>query len=385
MKNKNLLFLYHTDQPYVLFHFDKLKHYFNQGSKFNYADFFQENGLKSLENKISDSIEEKQIDVVFILLYMHKFELRIEFLEKLKKKKYKDCFWLFDDEILQNEYDKYYMQIADTVVTTDYFGRHYYDSIGIPSILYFSAFDKSVYYPQDTKKDIDVSFIGYMDKGNRKDIIQYLKKHGINIQSFGHGSDNGSVTLDEMVTIFNRSKININLTQIDFFEWIKKVDPLIVRKTQNKGRPIEIALTKSFCLSEYSPAICKLFECDKEIVTYTDLDDLVKKIKFYLKNDKLREEIASNAYKKALNLYEYEVYFSTVIKQLEEKIEQKTIEYPILKSELFKKRHIRFLIFKSKIAFSNKRYNVSLELIKNSFQYGFGIFIKAIFLRNWNK
>ena len=60
---------------------------------------------------------------------------------------------------------------------------------------------------------------------------------------------------------------------------------------------------KEFLLVEKSPAFSELFEEGKEIVSFSNYEDLLKKVNYYLKNDAEREKIAEATYNKILNNY----------------------------------------------------------------------------------
>ena len=58
-----------------------------------------------------------------------------------------------------------------------------------------------------------------------------------------------------------------------------------------------------YCASIYNlkSEMLKLFKEDEECVFFNDSQDLIEKIGFYLKNTELREKIAHNGYKRAVN------------------------------------------------------------------------------------
>lgn len=91
----------------------------------------------------------------------------------------------------------------------------------------------------------------------------------------------------EMPIIFNKSKINLNVTSRSIITGI----PL---------RVLDILACGGFCLTNYQPEIEALLREGEEIVTYTDVTDLQDKIRYYLEHDKERRQIAENG-KKAVS------------------------------------------------------------------------------------
>lgn len=316
IKQKNLLVLKFGEVDYHNFHINEFKKIFNSVDIINYDYLFLKRGISGTENTIIKSIETNNTDIVFIFLYVNNFELSLEFLRDLKKKVYL-VFWFFDDEVFFHSYNKFYGQLADVVITTSYYDRFAYEQLGIPAILYFSSYSKKDYYPLKIKRDIDVSFVGLTQcRPERMEYIDFLKENGISVQCFGSDFDSGFLSIEEMNRTFSRSKINLNFTGIAQIEGLDKDNPFLPVIKQNKGRPIEIALTKSFCLSESAPSVDKVFKINREIAVFSTKKELLEKVIYYLQNDDLRQRIADNAYSRASKMYESDIYIKNVMHDL---------------------------------------------------------------------
>ena len=374
---KKCLYLYEFDLDYILFHVNETKKYFDETFQINYADYFKKQGPIALEKKIMENISTNNIDIIFVFIFDNNFEISPDFYNSLRDK-CRIVFWLFDDEFLQQTFTRYYAQTADAVIMTDYLGRSYYEKLDIPTVLYFSSYPKKDYFHIETEKKFDVTFIGDV-RDERKSYIDFLKNKGVKVNIFGRGSERGPVSMEEMNLIFNKSKINLNFTAIQIIPWIKEFDPLTVKRAkQNKGRPIEIALTKSFCLSEYAPALPYLFKSGDEIDSFRDKEELFEKVNFYLKNDPARERIAANAYKRALSEYESDIYIKKVLRETFEKIEnnkkhrKNTIE--IYESNFFKKRRLLFFARNIRRSLKKLKIRVALQLFFYLFKNNYSIF-----------
>ena len=121
-----------------------------------------------------------------------------------------------------------------------------------------------IHKPYDVEKSIDVSFVGQC-YGNRPAIIQALKNHGIHVEAFGYGWPNGPLSTDDMVRMYSKSKINLG-----FGEVAGHHDTFCL-----KGRDFEISMSGGLYLTEYSPELERVFEIEKEILTYRTFDELV--------------------------------------------------------------------------------------------------------------
>lgn len=364
----NCLILYETELDYLHFHISEINKYFTKTISLNYTNYFANNGILKLQNHIEQIVADNSIKIIFVFHYVDNYELSPEFYNSLRSQ-CRLVFWMFDDEILLQAYSKFYVQTSDAVITTDFFGRAFYESIGIPTILYYSSYSKNDYYPKGLEKIYDVSFVGVVSetKADRTQYIRFLQDNGINVSLFGLGTENGVVTFEEMVDIFNKSKINLNFTGIDMLPVIYRYDPLLIaRNKQNKGRPIEIALTNSFCLSEYAPSLPFVFAVGDEIDTFRNNEELLSKIRYYLENDPERERIAENAYKRALGEYESGIYIKNVMCNLFEKLSEneqfRTPELEIYVSDFFRKRRLFFYMRSIRHALKKLKLSLAFEL-----------------------
>lgn len=364
----NCLILYEVELDYLDFHFSEINKYITNTTKLNYTEFFKDFGVFQLQRQIDQIISDNEIEIVFIFQFENNYEFSPGFYNSLRDR-CRIVFWLFDDELLLHAHSKFYAQTADAVISTDYFGRNYYESIGIPTVLYFSSYSKDDYYPKKIEKEYDVSFVGVVSeiKNNRMELIRFLKESGVNISVFGPGSDNGFVTFEEMVDVFNKSRINLNFSGISILPWIYNHDPLLIaRSKQNKGRPIEIALTDSFCLSEYAPSLPYMFTVGEEIDMFRNREELLSKIRYYLDNGQERERIAANAYKRALKEYESDVYIKHVFEELSIKLEvneqYRTPKLEVYVNDLFRKRRLFFFVRSMRRRLKKFKVKQTLEL-----------------------
>lgn len=378
--NKNVLLLLPIENQVFNFLCGNLKKYFNNIHKLNFVEYCYQYGIKNTEKYIKNLIYEKKIDILISSPFAGRFELFVEFYASLRDK-IKIVFWMFDDEMYFDSYSKYYCQIANCVITTDYFAVFNYEKFGIPAIFFFSTFSKNNYYPVEIEKDIDVSFLGDCNKNDRMEYINFLINNGIKVETFGRGSKNGFIEWDRFSEIFSRSKINLHFTKLDELNWINKDEPLLNKVRGNKGRPIEIALTKSFCLSEYTPFFEITFEIGKEIDVFYTKEELLEKIGYYILNDNKREEIAKNAYKKAIENYEAGVCIPKLLNELGEILAKnnKQKKPEIFLSKPFKIKFVTGLIISMLKITRHGKIKPSIEIFRELFKYGIFVFFAGFY------
>ena len=188
-------------------------------------------------------------------------------------------------------------------------------------------------------KIYEVTFIGAAH-GNRKNIIGKIKKEGLDIKCWGSGWPGERISQEEMVRVFSQSKINLNFTKSsgtlrkelaliflhrnynrsiginnpkNWLDNLKSLPPSIWSR-QIKGRNFEIPGHESFLLTEYAPHLEDYYEIGKELDCFKNIPELIEKIKYYLVNEKEREEIAKAGYKRTLKDHTYEKRFNEIFK-----------------------------------------------------------------------
>jgi len=160
-----------------------------------------------------------------------------------------------------------------------------YKNIGYENIIVggWHTNDK-LYSQKQQEKKYDIVFIGQMNNPDRNRYIQYLIDNGVDIKNF-HG-----VSHEQMTKILSESKIGIN-----FSKNYNGTSP----RTQMKLRPFEIAAAKNtLVLSEYHNGLEYFFKPDKEIVCFKNANEMLKKTKALLSNDRIRENIALSGNKR---------------------------------------------------------------------------------------
>jgi hypothetical protein len=362
---------------------------FRGGSVFYFSDSIAEHGIRKTERLIKKAIVEGGVSIVFFAPNGDNYELPVGFFKDLRDALgTRNVLLVLDDDLMFDIHTKYYAQVFDAVITCDYYATFAYRKLGIPALYYFSSFSKADFHPVSVRKDMDVSFVGDCTKGDRMEYIGYLCANNIDVQVFGDGSPGGFVSKKEMPRIFSESRINLNFTKLDRASpkaWFLEDNSLTNLMRQNKGRPMEIALTRSFCLTEYSPSIEAAFELEKEIDVFRDKEELLSRVRYYLENEDIREQMAESAYKKALNFYESGVFMPRLAEELCNVLSSST--YPQRAQEIytdraFKKNHAVKLFIITFYQLSRFKVRNAIETARHAFQYGFlitaGSFIKAL-------
>ncbi|MCD6288776.1 MAG: glycosyltransferase, partial [Candidatus Hydrogenedentes bacterium] len=107
-------------------------------------------------------------------------------------------------------------------------------------------------------------------------------------------------TTDEMVKMFNGSKISLNLHSSNQSDCIDPEGDFF------NPRLFEIAACGGFQLTDARAGFDSLFEPETEIVTFTDAVDLRRKVEYYLEHEDERRAIAERARKRAVSEHTYD-------------------------------------------------------------------------------
>lgn len=286
--------------------FGYIREFIRNGAFFiDYEDMYQALGNSKVEEFIMRTVDERRTEVLIYQSSPSDFHFSLEFFRALQKKAFLimtsgDCDHYFDLR------DVYYGQCFDLVVVYDYLSRFRFNQYGIDAISFYSSFDGKKYKKNDRgKKDFEVSFVGDLEhKIERQEYIDHIQGSGIGVETFGTGSRNGQLSLSGMVDVFNRTKINLNFTKISIRNAFRREPMINFRLRQVKGRMAEIALCGGFVLTEYVPGLEEVFVIGTEVVVFDSKQDLVDKIKYFLKNEKERIEISEAGHRRAVRDYE---------------------------------------------------------------------------------
>jgi len=316
----------------------------NEVIPFYYDKYLYQSSYSQLQTDLTNFADKIQPDLIFINLYTDQIE--IETLKYLTSK-YKTAGWFGDDTWRFDEYSKLYAPYFTYCITTDKFSVEKYKEIGQKNVILsqWAAIDQHTIPNFEGKYEFDVSFVGGKFP-YREWYINELAKRGIKVETFGHGWQNGIVSPEKMNEIFVKSKINLNISNSNSYDfrylWVRAKSELLSQKTnlpkvrkifkaekilkglvnspknmpQIKARNFEIPYFGGFQLTDYVPSLEDYFNIGKEIVCYKDIDEAEFLIKYYLKNESLRENIRLNGHKKAIKEHGYAQRFLEILAQI---------------------------------------------------------------------
>lgn len=298
-----------------------LKDMGHQVELFDYMGEIEKHGKAGMNRRLLERVTEWQPATAVFSLYTDQFEAQTINALRLHTKTF--CF--FHDDTWRLEYSRYWAGQFDYFSTPDLHGEMKYNELGFANAIYFPfGTNEKVFRKIDTGKQFDVSFVGGWHP-YREWLINRIKKAGISVEAHGHRWPKGEVDQEAMVRIFNQSRINLNLTNSASWDlrYLASSPRALINRVrskknieQMKARIFEVSGCGAFQLSYFVEGLANCFNIDKEIAVYSDSDDLIEKIRFYLKHEELRESIADAAYKRTLTEHTYAQRFQRVFSRM---------------------------------------------------------------------
>lgn len=165
----------------------------------------------------------------------------------------------------------------------------WYAARGAAARYFPEAADPETYRHIDLQKDISVSFIGGW-YGARRELIRELHTAGVEVRCWGPGTEGGAVSREEMVRIYNRSRVNLGFGGLGDTGTV----------THLKGRDFEIPMTGNLYLTLYDYELAHHFDVGREILCYLNGVDCVEQIRFWLSQEDGARAVGQAARERAL-------------------------------------------------------------------------------------
>lgn len=282
--------------------------------------------LYGCECELLKRIEKRKPGLIFHVPYRDVF--RYEIIEAMTKWGLNTMAWNGDDEWLWATDHKHNpLKIAQFYkwnVTTYEAAIPRYKEIGIKPILAHWGYSSTDWKYKKRNRDIDVYFCG-ASTSERDRYLRCVRSMDINYvfdgPGYGVSSDvknraykvtesHGKATLGKvpfqvMLQRYQRSKIALSFLMGASGN---------ISYRQVKARAFEIPATGAFQLAFSAPELERFFKIGKEIDVFENEDEMLDKIRFYLKHDSLREKMAKRAQERNRE-YSYEKILKRVFKE----------------------------------------------------------------------
>jgi spore maturation protein CgeB len=227
--------------------------------------------------------------------------LRPKTLKRIRNRfpKVKIVFYSEDDMYAKHNQSVYFVKsipLFDIIFTTKSYNVKELSSLGAKKVIFVDkTFDVYTHRPISLSKDdyykfgVDVGFIGTFEK-ERAEQMLFLAKNGIKIRVFGCGWEDWRgkhpnlqimgkpVYGDDYIKAICATKINLC--------FLRKMN-----RDLQTDRTMEIPACGAFMLAERTEEHQRLFEEGKEAEFFDSKQELLEKIRYYLRHDEEREKI----------------------------------------------------------------------------------------------
>lgn len=272
---------------------------------FDFVELGQKHGIPKMTGMLMDAVGRFCPDAIFAVFFDEQHDPNREVFDRIRKTtKAKSIGWFCDSHYRFDSFDCRWAPHLDFCVTTAQVAIQKYRERGFGGKVIKSQWFASPPYRKipGTPRDIDVSFVG-QPHGDRRAVVDALKGRGISVQTFGKGWAT-RLPFDEMIRMFNRSKINLNLN-----------NAADARTRQIKGRNFEVPACGGFLLTGTAENLEEYYVPDKEIVTFAGVEQMAERIKYYLAHDAEREAIAEAGYKRTMAEHTYKHRLDAIFRE----------------------------------------------------------------------
>lgn len=249
-----------------------------------------------LNQALLEVVEQERPNIM--LTVQRDYEIWLETLQIIQARKdVATISWTTDDSWKYREVSRF-IGIAYHAMTTTYADcveRYHQDGILNVLLTQWAANPEILQAPLLASEcQHPVSFVGAAH-GDRQQKIAALRSQGIEVKCFGYGWSSGSVEAKEIPRIVRESVISLN-----FANAYKGAN-------QVKARTFEVPGAGGFLLTESASGLEHSYADGQEVVTFSDIDDLAKKIRYFLAKPIERDAIAQAGFMRTQREHTYDL------------------------------------------------------------------------------
>jgi spore maturation protein CgeB len=347
--------------------------FMNSGFDIIYFDPFalmKEIGRENMNRRLAEIVAAEKPDCLFCVLFGDELDERT--MRKISEKTDTVTInWFCDDHWRFDIYSRFWAPCFNWSITTCQNALAKYARTGYSNVIKSQwACNHFLYRKLPIPFQYDVTFVGKIHS-NRPSLVRTLRDAGIQAHAWGSGWESGRLTQDEMIGVFNQSRINLNFSnaRVPILSWrkilklnsrrrilhlfdrvpygkiIKHAGKKFLRNAQSvftsrstfagkaisheycegdknatysaqiKGRIFEIPGCGGLLLTEYADNLENYYKLGKEVVCFSGDKDLIEKISHYLAHDEERRKIAEAGYVRTLHEHTYVHRFAEIFKK----------------------------------------------------------------------
>lgn len=306
-----------------------------EAEHFPFDEVEARSGRHQMNRELELTVQRMEPDLVFFFLFEDEFDP--ELVGRIGRRT-STLNWFADDHWRFQNYSRRWASRFTWVATTDIEAVAKYEDLGCNVLLTQWGCNHHLYRPLHLPLDLPVTFVG-QPHGSRGRVISRLRDSGIDVRTWGFGWPEGRLDESEMIAVFNRSRVNLNLSNASparsplrtVRDLVKvavrsggRLDDVVAAlrgmgdrgREQLKGRNFQIPGCGAFLLTNEHPELARYYEPGKEIISFTDIDDLIDKTRHFLSRPAERTAIAAAGLSRTLAEHTYELRFSDLFRKM---------------------------------------------------------------------
>ncbi|MEE9405593.1 MAG: glycosyltransferase [Algisphaera sp.] len=304
-------------------------------------------GARATTQRLREIIDTEKPDLLFCVLFTD--ELDPALMRKIADETATPTVaWFCDDHWRFDDYSADWAPCFNFAVTTAASAVPKYRALRGATLIksQWAANPFTYHHNPNAQMKYDVSFVG-LPHGNRRAIAQVLTHAGLKVDLFGKGWGHGRIDQQQMVDVFNQSRINLNLSNASTVtargrstnieddprlhrlarvpkvgryaagvyrrarrvqqkikppgsRLLKPADINLGDTQQIKGRNFEVPGCGGFLLSGQAQQLDHYYTAGQDIETFASIQELIDKAKYYLAHDDQRRAIAQAGHARTL-------------------------------------------------------------------------------------
>ena len=263
--------------------------HFESFSRMEHMDF------AALNRALLARVEAWRPQVVFTVLMMG--EIWLETIAMIRACGAKVVNWSTDDSWKYAEFSRLIASSFDAFATTCPEAPAWYARDGLDNcvLTQWAAAAGELAAPLPASAcTFDVSFVGSC-YGSRAARVQRLRESGVRVECFGHGWPDGPVDAIRLGKIVRQSRVSLNFSEAGRGGG-----------RQVKARVFEVPGAGGMLLTERAPHLERYFELDRDIVCFSNDDELHNAVLRLLGDPAERDAIAFSGHRRVVSEHTYE-------------------------------------------------------------------------------
>lgn len=320
---------------------------------FDFASLMQKTSRAAMNRRLAEVAKSEKHDLVFVFLAGD--ELDMEVISGISRQGNAPTVnWFADDHWRFEHYSRLWAPCFNYVVTTASSAVPKYEAMGYANAIKSQwAANHFMYRKLDLPLKYEATFVG-QPHGDRRYQVKRLRDAGIDVRCWGSGWEQGRLTQEQMIEVFNQSKINLNFTNpstaggprtlkvkarmalgrvTNFIPFVKRLKEERRRRIaaaseniapkapigqpQIKGRNFEVPGCGGLMMSGLADDLWRYYDLEREMVCFDSTDDMIEKCKALLADETRRSAIAEAGYRRTVGEHTFAHRFDEIFRRMQ--------------------------------------------------------------------